>query len=98
MSGIGGPKPTKDKPTSLPPDQPVRERLQYNVRLAQELVDVRHAKVAAVVLDLSGERPPDPEGIEYLRSLTSDLEMAREALSDATCRYLLFSRKRAQPI
>jgi hypothetical protein len=64
------------------------------------LVDVRHDRVSAAVLEIAGERPPDPEGIERLRSLTRDLETARETLVDATCRwhYFNFSRKRERPI
>jgi len=75
-----------------------RESLEYEVRLAQELVDVRHDRVNAAVLQISGERPPDPEGIERVRSLTREWETARETLADATCRwhYFQFSRKRAQ--
>jgi hypothetical protein len=77
-----------------------RESLQSDVRLAQELADVRHDRVNAAVLQISGERPPDSEGIERVRSLTRDWETARETLADATCRwhYFQFSRKRAQLI
>jgi hypothetical protein len=77
-----------------------RELLEDRVRLAQELLDARHARIKAAVLEVLGERPPDPEGIEYLRRLARDLDTAREALIDATCRwhYFISSRKRAQPV
>lgn len=77
-----------------------RESLQYEVHLAQELVDVRHDRVNAAILQISGERPPDPEGIERIRSLAKDLERARETLIDATCRwhYSKFSQKRLRSI
>ena len=90
----------QDKPTSPSPDQDMGELLEYQLRLAQELLDVRHAGIKAAVLEILGEHPPDPEGIEYVRSLARDLDTAREALVDATCRWhsFIFSRKRAQPV
>lgn len=71
-----------------PSDREVRKLLQFRVDLAQELLDVRHDRVKAVVLQISG-RSPDSEGIEHL-GLTKDLAFARESLVDATCRFALF--------
>jgi hypothetical protein len=75
------------KPAQLPGEQGAKELLQYRMRLAQELVDIRHDRVRAIASQILGERPPDTEGIERLRSVTRDLEAARESLIDATCRW-----------
>jgi hypothetical protein len=89
----------QSRATGVPSDREARKLLQFRVDLAQELLDVRHDRVRAVVLQISG-RPPDSEGIDRLGSLTKDLEFARESLVDATCRlhYFLFSGKHAGPI
>ena len=67
------------------------ELLQYKMNLAQELVDIRHDRVRAIASQLLGECPPEPEGLERLRRVTRDLEAAREALVDATCRWHYFT-------
>lgn len=66
------------------------EMLQHKMRLAQELMDIRHDRVRAIASQLLGECPPDPEGLERLRSVTRDLDAARDALVDATCRWHYF--------
>jgi hypothetical protein len=75
----------------LPSDQGVKKLLQHEVRLAQELVDFRYARVGAVLSEVLGERPPDLEEIERLRRLGNDFETARGVLSDATWRWDYFN-------
>jgi hypothetical protein len=89
----------QSRATGAPSDREARKLLQFRVDLARELLDVRHDRVRAVVLQISG-CPPNSEGIERLGSLTKDLEFARESLVDATCQlhYFLFSGKQAGPI
>ena len=75
------------KPAHLPREQSAKELLEYRMRLAQELVDIRYDQARAIASQLLGERPPDTDGIERLRRVTGDLEAARESLIDATCRW-----------
>jgi hypothetical protein len=96
LSTFADSKPTRYKATELPSEQRPRELiqpgalLQYEMRQAQELVDIRYDRVRAIAVHFLGERPPDTEGIERLRSVTKDLEAARESLIDATCRWHYF--------
>jgi hypothetical protein len=69
---------------------PDSKQLQSEMRQAQELVDIRYDRVRAIAVQFLGERPPDLEGIERLRSVTRDLDAARESLIDATCRWHYF--------
>ena len=60
---------------------------------------MRHDRFVAVFLQ-SGESPPDPDGVNRLGRLNRDLQSAREALIDATCRWhsAMFMQKRAHAI
>jgi hypothetical protein len=90
MSELADPAYPQHNAAALASEQSAKELLQHKMRLAQELVDIRHDRVRAIALQLLGERPPDPEGIERLRRVTRDLEAARESLIDATCRWHYF--------
>jgi hypothetical protein len=67
-----------------------KELLQDRLHLAQELVDIHHDRVRVIASQLFGERPPDPQGLERLRSVTKELDDARASLIDATCRWNYF--------
>jgi len=90
MSTFADLNPAQSKEADADSDRSVRELLQCEMRLAQELVDIRHDRVRAIASQLLGERPPDPEGLERLRSVTRELEIARQSLVEATCRWHYF--------
>ena len=94
-----GRKSLRSKGTEAPRGLAARRRLEEKLHLAQELVEVRQDRVVAVFLQ-SGESPPDPDGVNRLGRLNRDLQSAREALIDATCRWhsAMFMQKRAHAI
>ena len=91
-------KPARLQKRDMLSDQDLRQMLKSEERLSEEKVDILYAKISALVRQMSGESPPDPDGIERLRSLAGEFETARQTLADATCRWHFFhiSRKRAQ--